>query len=131
MSLRPFVIAWCLLVAGALVVRVIVGAGLHGGATAGLYALASLALLGAAAWAYRSRLRVYLRLEHSALWRSLAEPGTRRVGDLRLLAWLFAPDDAQPPDLRAARATGARVAVMLVTWLISTPAICIVLVLWR
>lgn len=125
MALRPYLVAWSIVLAFALAARWAAASvwNLHVAAT---YALASLAVVAAAALAYRRRLAAFLSDEHPALWRSLeARPGHAPAAVL--LRWLLAGTGTDDPEIRAARRTGAQVLVIVVTWLMSTPAVCFVL----
>lgn len=127
MSLAPYVIAWTAAVLAALALRLLAPGGSVG--LACLYGLASGLVVACAVARYFHALNRYLREEHPVLWSRLdlaPRTGPRLV---RLLRWLVAPDEPPSGDLREARASGGWIAVMAAAWLISTPAICLLLAL--
>lgn len=124
MSLKPYVLGWVVLVLVALALR-LSGAGAGGGLSVA-YGGAATLLVGHALLRYRLRLSQFLKREHSDVWQSLGNPGGL-VGWPQLLAWLLTPDRVEERDVRDARVTGRWIGVMLGAWLISTPAIALLL----
>lgn len=124
MSLKPYLVGWVLLVLAALAFR-LSGAGAGLGVSAA-YGGAATLLVVHGLLRYRLRLSRFLKREHRDVWQSLGNSGGL-VRWPQLLGWLLAPDRVKEGDLHDARVTGRWIGVMLGAWLISTPAVALLL----